>query len=110
MEKAKAGQGATDMLGRFPMLEGPAFMGMPSGVELLEKAAEPRLINTHMPWSVIGTALQRGKPKIIVVYRNPRDQAVSYFHFLKSPATPFVQLEKFSDFFRLYVNGKCLVS
>lgn len=51
----------------------------------LESRASPRLTHSHLPFHVI----PKGHPKetqckYIYIARNPKDVAVSYFHFLKS--------------------------
>merc|ERR1712004_941927 len=84
LEGAKEGQASADMLARVPMLETPSAnpFGMPSGIDMLEKREAPRLISTHLPWNILGPALEKANPKIVIMLRNPKDQAVSYFHFI----------------------------
>ncbi|XP_022056993.2 sulfotransferase family 5A, member 1 [Acanthochromis polyacanthus] len=49
------------------------------------KASPPerRTITTHLPFHLLGPALQGSKAKIIYVSRNPKDVAVSFYHFHK---------------------------
>ncbi|XP_019642970.1 PREDICTED: sulfotransferase family cytosolic 1B member 1-like [Branchiostoma belcheri] len=55
---------------------------LPSYV-LLEDAPSPRVILTHLKPGTAppGIANPRGKEKILVVMRNPKDAAVSFYHF-----------------------------
>ncbi|XP_069724485.1 sulfotransferase 2B1 isoform X2 [Phaenicophaeus curvirostris] len=49
--------------------------------EALQDAVARRLITTHLPARVLAPALQQSKAKVIYVARNPKDVAVSFYHF-----------------------------
>ncbi|NWU73406.1 ST2B1 Sulfotransferase, partial [Pterocles burchelli] len=49
--------------------------------DMLRDTATPRLITTHLPARVLAPTLQRTKPKVIYVARNPKDVVVSFYHF-----------------------------
>ncbi|XP_050835047.1 sulfotransferase 2B1-like [Serinus canaria] len=49
--------------------------------EALRNTGSPRLLTTHLPARVLAPALQRSKAKVIYVARNPKDVAVSFYHF-----------------------------
>ena len=52
--------------------------------ESLEQMPSPRVINTHLPFSMLPVSEVKSKQlKIIHVYRNPKDVCVSMFHFMK---------------------------
>jgi len=89
---------------RFPLMEMKVGKDIPAGVDILNMQPAPRLVNTHLPYNLIGPALEKANPKIVLILRNPKDQLVSYFHFFN--AMPFSKVEKFGDFFNLAVNGK----
>ncbi|NXI34066.1 ST2B1 Sulfotransferase, partial [Galbula dea] len=46
-----------------------------------QDSATRRLITTHLPAPILAPALQRSKAKVIYVARNPKDVAVSFYHF-----------------------------
>ncbi|NXS58823.1 ST2B1 Sulfotransferase, partial [Brachypteracias leptosomus] len=47
----------------------------------LQDSPTRRLLTTHLPARVLAPALQRSKAKVIYVARNPKDVAVSFYHF-----------------------------
>ncbi|KAL2300090.1 hypothetical protein Nmel_012050 [Mimus melanotis] len=49
--------------------------------QALRDTESPRLLTTHLPAHVLAPALQRSKAKVIYVARNPKDVAVSFYHF-----------------------------
>merc|ERR1719230_194592 len=95
-----------DIMKRFPLMENKVGKDIPAGVDLCNMRPAPRLCNTHLPYNLIGPALEKTNPKVVFLVRNPKDALVSYFHFFN--ALPFAKAEKFTDFFNMAVNGKIL--
>lgn len=66
---------------KVPMLE----MNVPglkvSGVEQLEKTTSPRVVKTHLPIDLLPKSFWKNHFKTIYVARNPKDVAVSFYHF-----------------------------
>jgi hypothetical protein len=91
------------------------FMPTPSGDPPLpddvrmafDDLPSPRLIKTHLPYELVPKdATKKNGPKIILVVRNPKDCAVSYYHHY----TGFAVLEcdcSWDEFFEHFMNGKC---
>lgn len=52
----------------------------PNTLEAVENAPSPRYIKSHLPAELLPRQLFEVKPKIIYVYRNPKDAAVSYLN------------------------------
>merc|ERR1712176_263165 len=57
--------------------------GMTVTLEKIEKMKSPRVFKTHDYWSWLPEKL-RETARFIYCTRNPKDQAVSYFHHLKT--------------------------
>uniref|UniRef100_A0ABM5ETR6 Sulfotransferase n=1 Tax=Pogona vitticeps TaxID=103695 RepID=A0ABM5ETR6_9SAUR len=72
--------------------------------KVFQKKEGPRLITTHLPQQVLGTALRKAKPKVIYVARNPKDVAVSYYHFCRM-AKFFPDPGSFDEFLHQFLDG-----
>ena len=79
---------------RFPYLEFPY-----PGVDDIDRRRGVRLIKTHLPIHLLPE--EAWKAKVIYIYRNPKDVAVSFYHFVRSLTyTSYVgSLEQFTDTF-----------
>ncbi|XP_070617875.1 sulfotransferase 2B1-like [Erythrolamprus reginae] len=83
---------------RAPWLEHTYFQ------EQLPHIGCPRLLTTHLPQPVLAPALKKAKPKVIYVARNPKDVAVSYYHFQRM-AKFFPDPASFEDFLQDFMAG-----
>lgn len=85
---------------KFP--DGPPHMEFlhPDMQKMLAKEASPRLMATHLHPDVMHPSFMQKKAKTLVVWRNPKDTLVSFYHFMnKNPVLPKVEWDKFfSDF------------
>ena len=63
---------------RFPYLE---FVY--PGLEDISKRKGVRLIKTHLPIHLLPNKVFKNGSKILYIYRNPKDVAVSYYHFAR---------------------------
>lgn len=54
-----------------------------SCLEMLKNMPRPRLIKTHLPLQFLPDQFWIVNPKIVYVYRQPKDVAVSYYHHSK---------------------------
>ncbi|CAF94448.1 unnamed protein product, partial [Tetraodon nigroviridis] len=87
---------------RAPWLEHHYF------AELQEAALkQPRVFTTHLPVHLLGPALQEppgSRVKIIYVSRNPKDVAVSFYHFHQL-ATFLPEFRTFPEFLHHFLEG-----
>ncbi|NXH56007.1 ST6B1 Sulfotransferase, partial [Rhabdornis inornatus] len=64
-----------------------------------------RIIVTHLRPDFLPPSIFQSKAKILVLVRNPKDTAVSYYHFSNNlPATP--SFPSWDEFFADFMNGK----
>ncbi|XP_011788896.1 PREDICTED: sulfotransferase 1A3 isoform X1 [Colobus angolensis palliatus] len=71
---------------RVPFLE-DNDPGELSGLEALKNTPAPRLIKSHLPLALLPQTLLDQKVKVVYVARNPKDVAVSYYHFHRMEKT-----------------------
>lgn len=68
-----------------------------------------RFIKTHLPMILMPSNISSVRSKVIYVARNPKDVAVSAYHFLKSSAFNFQgSFEEFADYFINDLGMNCL--
>ncbi len=61
----------------------------------------PRVFVTHLAEKILAGAIRRGRPKVIITMRNPKDTLVSFFHWHRN--MPFLAYPgAWNDFFELY--------
>ena len=71
------------------------------GAEMAKNDPSPRMLKSHLQEHVLHKSVMEGKPKVIVVMRNPKDQLVSFYHFHKNlPVLGFPGT--WNEFFELY--------
>ncbi|XP_077342484.1 sulfotransferase 6B1-like [Lithobates pipiens] len=83
-----------------PMIE----FGNPQMLERLKERPSPRIMSSHLKFQVIPKSFIEKKTKILMVIRNPKDAAISFFNFYKSmPALP--TYESWNLFFKDFIHG-----
>ncbi|KAM4694234.1 sulfotransferase 6B1-like [Discoglossus pictus] len=83
-----------------PMIE---FKGQDK-IEKLKQAPSPRVLSTHLNYDLIPKSFFQKKTKMLVVFRNPKDTAVSLFHFYNSnPGLP--TYSSWDTYFQDYISG-----
>ncbi|XP_038068757.1 sulfotransferase 1A1-like [Patiria miniata] len=95
---------------RFPNLESTwihhisqAGLVKPGNV-VLDEAPSPRLIKTHLPSCMLPEQMLTKAPRIIYVSRNPKDVAVSYYHWHRS-AYFLPGYDSWDVFFEEFIRG-----
>ena len=75
-------------------------------IDEIEAMPSPRFFKTHLPYHLMagGGDPASAKPKYIYVIRNPKDAAVSRYHFLKK-LEPSLSSLTWEAFFWQYLNG-----
>ncbi|KAF2883002.1 hypothetical protein ILUMI_23181 [Ignelater luminosus] len=81
----------------------PEFIN--DSIGFIRRLKEPRLIKTHLPFSLLPLQIQNNtkQPKILYITRNPKDVCVSYYHHAKLLEGYRGNLE---DFRTLFLTGK----
>ncbi|XP_063048178.1 sulfotransferase 6B1-like [Engraulis encrasicolus] len=84
-----------------PLIE---FYG-PEMIEPLAQAPAPRFLGTHMHPDNIPTSFTLEKTKMLVIFRNPKDTLVSFYHFSnKNPVLP--SAESWDSFYADFMSGE----
>lgn len=88
----------------YPYKENPYKV---SSVDMIEKMFEsfpsPRVFKSHLRYQLIPKATDKTrKPCYIYVMRNPKDTAVSYYHFIPAIKDP----SSWETFFDQFIKGE----
>ncbi|KAK5854321.1 hypothetical protein PBY51_015401 [Eleginops maclovinus] len=82
-----------------PLME---FFG-PEVVKSVEESLSPRFLGTHLHPDNIPASFYEKKTKILVIFRNPKDTLVSFYHF--SNKNPYLPSESWDSFFSNFLSG-----
>ncbi|XP_028278646.1 sulfotransferase 6B1 [Parambassis ranga] len=83
-----------------PLIE---FFG-PDAVKAIDKTPSPRFLGTHLHPDNIPASFFAKKTKMLVIFRNPKDTLVSFYHFSNSnPVLPSGQ--SWESFYSLFMSG-----
>lgn len=86
-----------------PLLE----FGKPEKFKVMEESPAPRMYGTHLYYDDIPNSLFQNKTKMLVIFRNPKDTAVSFFHFYnRNPMLP--SFKSWDEFFTRFMAGEVL--
>ncbi|XP_060687297.1 sulfotransferase 6B1-like [Hemiscyllium ocellatum] len=73
--------------------------------EEMKNDPSPRIYGMHGHYNNLPSSIHQKKTKILVVFRNPKDNAVSYYHFCQNnPLLP--TFSSWDEFFRNYMTGE----
>ncbi|NXW23111.1 ST6B1 Sulfotransferase, partial [Circaetus pectoralis] len=74
-------------------------------LERMKQIPSPRILATHLNYDCLRKSIFKNKAKILVLFRNPKGTAVSFFHFHNSvPRVP--SYSSWDEFFSEFMNGK----
>lgn len=59
----------------------------------------PRIIRSHLPWCLLPTQHKKIKPKLIYIFRDPKDVCVSYYHYLQLLHSVSISFDEFAELF-----------
>ncbi|XP_059841595.1 sulfotransferase 6B1 [Hypanus sabinus] len=73
--------------------------------KLMKNYESPRIYGTHFHYENLPASIIEKKTKVLVVFRNPKDTAVSYYHFCqKNPLLP--SPTSWDEFFKKFMTGE----
>ncbi|GMT11297.1 hypothetical protein PFISCL1PPCAC_2594, partial [Pristionchus fissidentatus] len=102
-------EGDTELIKTIPMLDRVPWLDLdPALVTPIAKTTSPkkRIYFTHLAIDSLPKSAKEGKCKVIYVARNPKDQAVSYYHFHRSVAFFGTQTDlSWKDYLNYFVTG-----
>ncbi|TFK09324.1 methionine synthase [Platysternon megacephalum] len=79
--------------------------GVPEKFQKIKSFPSPRVFTTHLNYDNIPKPVFGTNAKVLVVFRNPKDAAVSYYHFYnKNPGLPNVS--SWDEFFQKFMSGE----
>ncbi|KAH9491790.1 Sulfotransferase 1C4 [Bulinus truncatus] len=81
------GAKATPVYMRSPFLEFKDLTLKEVGLDIAGSSPSPRVIKTHLPLKLAPREIIEKKPKIVILFRNPKDVCVSYYNFYKSSSS-----------------------
>ncbi|XP_013410941.1 sulfotransferase 1A1 [Lingula anatina] len=76
-----------------------------SYLKKIASSSAPRLLKTHMLYRYLPKQSQQKRVPMIHVLRNPKDVAVSYYHFYRSNALFGKFRGSWDEFFNLFISG-----
>ncbi|XP_069625255.1 sulfotransferase 6B1-like [Ranitomeya imitator] len=80
--------------------------GKPEKYEFLKHQPSPRLFASHLTYENVPKSFLE-KTKILIILRNPKDAAVSYYHFLNNnPVLP--TMSSWDSFFEDFITGNVI--
>ncbi|XP_073483897.1 sulfotransferase 6B1-like isoform X2 [Aquarana catesbeiana] len=89
------------------MDKGMLEFGKPEKYEYLNQEPSPRILASHISYEIIPKTFFEKKTKMLLILRNPKDTAVSYYHFTNNnPVLP--TYESWDLFFKDYISGNVI--
>ncbi|XP_060595730.1 sulfotransferase 1E1-like [Ruditapes philippinarum] len=90
---------------RSPFLEFKDEVLNEVGLDIANPMTSPRVIKSHLPVKLMPKQIHEKDCKIIVLFRNPKDLCVSYYHFYRSSSSFGKFTGTLEDFFDMFMEG-----
>ncbi|KAM4679472.1 LOW QUALITY PROTEIN: sulfotransferase 6B1 [Amazona ochrocephala] len=71
----------------------------------MKQIPSPRILAMHLNYGCLPKSIFKNKAKILVLFRNPKDTAVSFFHFHNN-VSGVPSYSSWDEFFSEFMNGK----
>ncbi|XP_053238742.1 sulfotransferase 6B1 [Podarcis raffonei] len=79
--------------------------GDPERYQRMKQFPSPRIVATHLHYDLLPKSILKNKAKVLLLFRNPKDTAASFFHFHNNaPSIP--SYNSWEEFFSLFMNGQ----
>ncbi|XP_030410137.1 sulfotransferase 6B1 [Gopherus evgoodei] len=79
--------------------------GDPEKYQRMKQFPSPRILATHLHYDNLPKSIFKNKAKILVLFRNPKDTAASFFHFYNN-VTEVPSYNSWDEFFSEFMSGK----
>ncbi|CAM9876157.1 unnamed protein product [Bubo scandiacus] len=79
--------------------------GDPDKYQRMKQIPSPRILATHLNYDCLPKSIFKNKAKILVLFRNLKDTAVSFFHFHNNVSS-MPSYSSWDEFFSEFMNGK----
>uniref|UniRef100_A0A8C8S2S7 Sulfotransferase n=1 Tax=Pelusios castaneus TaxID=367368 RepID=A0A8C8S2S7_9SAUR len=79
--------------------------GNPEKFKWMKELPSRRIIVTHLSPQVLPKSIFKSKAKILLLVRNPKDTAISWFHFHNN-MSPLPSFNSWDEYFEAFMHGK----
>ncbi|XP_052766193.1 sulfotransferase 1E1-like [Mya arenaria] len=76
-----------------------------SSIDRINELPSPRILNSHLQWKLLPKYISENKNKVVIVMRNPKDVAVSFYYHMKG-MQDFDYDGEFKYFLDWFLEGK----
>ena len=100
-------EGNVDSVKEVPLAERVYHLEILKSVEVLDNWSrdKPRVFFTHLVWDWLPEQVTQGKGKVISVWRNPKDVAVSFYHYYQSVSWANYYNGSWEEFLDAFLKG-----
>ncbi|CAH1773533.1 unnamed protein product, partial [Owenia fusiformis] len=98
----------TDKAKKIELMNRCPFIEVASRIAVIKALEKPKLTKTHVPYNALPKSYhnpESTRPKVVYVARNPKDVAVSFYHFYRSNKSLGNFNRGWEEFFEMFVEG-----